>query len=176
MLIGEAAIYLNVSVKTLRRWEQRGLITPTRNPQNQRLYRLEDLKQLKHRKHQPLPEIKPKATRLYSISAAADILRVSVKTIRRWDASGKIQSTRNARNQRLFTYQSIQSAKHQRDLEIYGSPQVPTIPPAPISPNIRSPSPVPQRPAYLTALIFLIPLLLIGFSILNQPTNSSNYQ
>lgn len=41
--IGEAAKYLGISRDTLRRWEKKGKITPSRSPSNRRYYTKEQL-------------------------------------------------------------------------------------------------------------------------------------
>ncbi len=47
LTIQEAASLLEVSTKTLRRWEAQGIISPTRTPGNQRRYSISQIKQLK---------------------------------------------------------------------------------------------------------------------------------
>src|SRR5258708_717123 len=45
--IGQTAKILNVSIQTLRRWEQKGLLIPERSAGGTRLYNLEQVKKLK---------------------------------------------------------------------------------------------------------------------------------
>ncbi|MBI2443517.1 MAG: MerR family transcriptional regulator, partial [Candidatus Levybacteria bacterium] len=47
LTIQHAAKLLNVSTKTLRRWEARGILVPQRTPGNQRRYTLRDIKELR---------------------------------------------------------------------------------------------------------------------------------
>jgi len=62
--IGEASKYVGVSRDTLRRWEKKGKITPTRSPSNRRYYTQEQLDTLLKKpktgkKAVPLPAPKP---------------------------------------------------------------------------------------------------------------------
>jgi excisionase family DNA binding protein len=56
--IHEAADYLGVSTKTLRRWESQGILTPERTPGNQRRYSLIQLQtfDLSQSKSKPLKQ------------------------------------------------------------------------------------------------------------------------
>ena len=49
--IQEVASILKVSSKTLRRWEQAGIIKTIRTAGNQRRYRLEDIKKIERRRN-----------------------------------------------------------------------------------------------------------------------------
>ena len=49
LTIQQAAKLLNVSTKTLRRWEARGILIPERTPGNQRRYTLRQIKELRSR-------------------------------------------------------------------------------------------------------------------------------
>ncbi|OGV97370.1 hypothetical protein A2W24_06605 [Microgenomates group bacterium RBG_16_45_19] len=111
LTISDAARFLNVSIKTMRRWEQVGLIKPQRNPLNHRLYFLSDLVKLEGRKNQPLPKYTSPLYRHLTISQAAHAIGVSVKTLRRWEQAGKITCIRNSRQQRLFTQEAIIQGK-----------------------------------------------------------------
>jgi len=46
--IGEAAKILNVSVKTLQRWDKQGLLVAKRTPTNHRFYTMEQLDGIKN--------------------------------------------------------------------------------------------------------------------------------
>lgn len=109
ILIGDAAAWLKVSVKTLRRWEDHGLIKPKRNSLNQRLYSPEELKSLRDRKHKPINNNQVES--FLTISEVATALKVTVKTIRRWDEAGRIESSRNRRNQRVFSPEAVEKTK-----------------------------------------------------------------
>src|SRR3989344_137500 len=55
MKIKQAAEYLSVSTKTLRRWEQQGWLSSKRTPGNQRQYTPEQLDQFQHQPRTALP-------------------------------------------------------------------------------------------------------------------------
>lgn len=78
--INQAAKFLGVSTKTLRRWEDRGILTPKRTPGNQRVYDLNDL--VEFRRHQK--KIKHQARKItYHINAAKN----ESNTLKRIDAN-----------------------------------------------------------------------------------------
>ncbi|NIT04449.1 MerR family transcriptional regulator [Candidatus Saccharibacteria bacterium] len=83
--ISEAANYLGVSTKTLRRWEKQGRISPYRTRGNQRRYTLAALDAVKplvrKRKSTPKPQFEPPLT----ISEAAEELGDKLKTLRVWE-------------------------------------------------------------------------------------------
>jgi len=145
LTISEAAKFLNVSSKTLRRWERAGLIKPSRNSQNQRLYSLEQLLPLLNRKYQPLPE---KASahsldnnlQLLTISQAAQNLGVSLKTIRRWNQENLISSQRNEHNHRVFSAQEVNRVKQ---LRAQGNFFPSSLPQPSITPTLILPTPPP---------------------------------
>jgi len=111
--ISQAAGHLDVSIKTLRRWEKQGLIQPSRNPLNHRIYSQDDLERIKSK---PPSHSKVDQDYLF-ISEAAVYAQVSIKTIRRWDKTGKLKSLRNNRNQRVFTKVALDHALRLRQLE-----------------------------------------------------------
>lgn len=84
--IQEVALKLNLSDKTLRRWEEAGRFTPTRTLGNQRRYTLEDLQILDALKHGTINEQKD----LLTIKQAALLCGVSPTTVLRWENDGKI--------------------------------------------------------------------------------------
>ncbi|HVF69700.1 MAG TPA: helix-turn-helix domain-containing protein, partial [Xanthomonadales bacterium] len=51
--VKEAADILKVSIKTLHRWEERGILTPDRTTGNHRRYKLADIEALKNRTKNP---------------------------------------------------------------------------------------------------------------------------
>jgi excisionase family DNA binding protein len=173
ILIGEAAKILKVSVKTLRRWEDRGLLTPNRNNQNQRVFTRSQINSLQHRKHKPLPHKENISPKLLSISEAATILGVSIKTIRRWDDAGKIESVRNVRNQRMFTHQAL----------IYAQKLQTEISTVPISsqpaPTGTSAFPAHNFASFIAAIIFTIISTTVGLATIQSifrptPTDQAN--
>lgn len=84
--ITETADKLNLSEKTLRRWEDAGRFTPTRTVGNQRRYTMEDLQILDAIKHNVIPHQKD----LLTINTAAQFLGVTEATIDRLVAEGKL--------------------------------------------------------------------------------------
>ncbi len=75
--ISEAASLLNINTKTLRRWEQKGYISPPRDIKNNRIYSQIDIQKIRQQL------IKP-SNHLVTLSQASTLLDVSPKTIRRW--------------------------------------------------------------------------------------------
>jgi excisionase family DNA binding protein len=84
--IQEVAAKLNLSDKTLRRWEEAGRFMPTRTLGNQRRYSLDDLQVLDAIKHGVVNEQKD----LLTLVQAAAMCGVSPTTISRWENAGKI--------------------------------------------------------------------------------------
>jgi putative resolvase len=63
---------------------------------------------------------------LLTVKEAADLLGVSTKTIRRWEADGKIRSVRTTRNHRRFDVSELLGNKSDSSLTVayarlYGS-------------------------------------------------------
>lgn len=68
-----------------------------------------------------LPKIKnklSKKTDQVSIGQAAEILKVSIDTIRRWDKEGKIHSTRPDGKNRYFSIKDLEAIKFSKPLSI----------------------------------------------------------
>lgn len=84
--IQEVASKLNLSDKTLRRWEEAGRFTPNRTLGNQRRYSIEDLQILDAIKHGTINE----QNELLSLAQAAMLCGVTPTTIQRWENEGKI--------------------------------------------------------------------------------------
>jgi excisionase family DNA binding protein len=84
--IQEVATKLNLSDKTLRRWEEAGRFSPSRTLGNQRRYTIEDLQILDALKHGTIA----KQADLLSIQQASQLCGVSPTTILRWENEGKI--------------------------------------------------------------------------------------
>lgn len=82
----EVAAKLNLSDKTLRRWEEAGRFTPSRTLGNQRRYSLDDLQVLDAIKHGVVNEQKD----LLTLVQASKLCGVSPTTIVRWENAGKI--------------------------------------------------------------------------------------
>lgn len=84
--ISETAEKLNLSEKTLRRWEDAGRFSPSRTVGNQRRYSIEDLQILDAIKHNVIPHQKD----LLTLSAAAQFLDVAEPTIERLVNEGQL--------------------------------------------------------------------------------------
>ena len=84
--IAEVADKLNLSAKTLRRWEEAGRFTPSRTLGGQRRYSIEDLQILDALKHGTIPDQKD----LLTLAQAAALFGVSPATVDRWENEGKI--------------------------------------------------------------------------------------
>lgn len=84
--IQQVAAKLNLSDKTLRRWEEAGRFKPSRTLGNQRRYCLEDLQILDAIKHGTISS----QTDLLSVEQAANMCGVSPATLSRWEDAGKI--------------------------------------------------------------------------------------
>jgi excisionase family DNA binding protein len=114
--INQAASLLHITTKTLRRWERYGIVTSTRNHLNHRRYDLQQLLQLKRKKHDLLPSSPhtPTPAEYYTISETAEKLNCSIKTLRRWEKLGKIKAVRNGQSQRLFIKKEIDTLVKQR--------------------------------------------------------------
>jgi DNA-binding transcriptional MerR regulator len=166
--ISQAAQKLNVSIKTLRRWENSGLVHPIRNELNRRMYSEAELDNLENRKYKPLPQNSIAPQNYHSISEAADEIGVSVKTLRRWDSEGKINTSRDELNRRVFTADLISQIKTNRPS--YGQ----TLPATPVDTIPTQPETVNKKhgvihrfiPIALTPLLSLLPFILITLPII----------
>lgn len=84
--ISETAEKLDLSEKTLRRWEEAGRFSPSRTVGNQRRYTVEDLQILDAIKHNVIPHQKD----LLNLQAAAQFLDVTEPTIERLVSEGSL--------------------------------------------------------------------------------------
>ena len=125
--IQEVADKLNLSAKTLRRWEEAGRFAPSRTLGGQRRYSVEDLQVLDAIKHGTIPDQKD----LLTLAQAAAFFGVSPATVDRWENEGKIHPLITAGN----TYYP-----RSRLVAKMGELQTEIIPDEPVS------LPVPQTP------------------------------
>jgi excisionase family DNA binding protein len=111
LTISQTAKLLHVSSKTLRRWEQAGIIHSQRNKYNHRLYARSTVIALPRKKHEQISNRAANDTQpqYYTVSQAADKLNVSVKTLRRWEKAQKLTCARNQQGQRLFPKKEVDS-------------------------------------------------------------------
>jgi DNA-binding transcriptional MerR regulator len=183
LTIGEAATRLGVSHKTLRRWEKYGLVHPIRNSQNQRLYHAAEIDNLSNRKYKPLPESNIAPENYLSISEAADEIGVSIKTLRRWDADGRINLSRDQHNRRIFTRDDINALKNNRPEAVAPAPPATassdqTLKPStqdgagpaaklPVKPtSIPSPYLPPLAAAFIAPFLSLLPFILVALPLI----------
>ncbi len=103
LTIAQAATELHVSASTLRRWEAQGLLTSTRDDNNERLYSRESLEPLKEYLPATTPEVSLSEGQNISITLAAKYLGVSVDTLRRWDANGVLKPVRRIGKNRSYS-------------------------------------------------------------------------
>lgn len=136
--IQEVATKLNLSDKTLRRWEEAGRYTSSRTLGNQRRYTIEDLQILDAIKHSTINEQKD----LLTIEQAGKLCGVSPTTILRWEDSGKIHPFITSGNTYYPRQKLIEKMEELK--KIYVEPSPITPPSTPITPP---PVPVGARPA-----------------------------
>jgi len=126
--IQETANILAVSTKTLRRWEDKGILVPHRTPGNQRRYTQDQVDNFRQQKRTDLPQTSPHnnqtnpTKRLFSIQETANILAVSTKTLRRWEDKGILVPLRTRGNQRRYMRDQVDNFRQQR----IGLPQIST--------------------------------------------------
>ena len=115
--IKDVANILGVSGKTLRRWEEKGILVPHRTPGNQRRYTQDQINNFRQQKRTHLQKTSSDFTqknpstgsgqagqdftkRLLNIQKTAVALGVSTKTLRRWEEKGILVPLRTRGNQR----------------------------------------------------------------------------
>lgn len=125
----EVATKLNLSDKTLRRWEEAGKFMPERTLGNQRRYTLEDLQILDAIKHGTVSGQKD----LLTIAQAGRLCGVSTTTILRWEDAGKIHPFITSGN----TYYPRQKLMEKMDelKSTYVEPAPPA--PTPYTPGVK---------------------------------------
>lgn len=84
--VSEVAAKLNLSDKTLRRWEEAGRFRAERSLGNQRRYSVEDIQILDAIKHGTIPD----QSDLLTLTQAAKHCGVAEVTLERWEREGKI--------------------------------------------------------------------------------------
>ncbi|MFZ2199543.1 MAG: MerR family DNA-binding transcriptional regulator [Microgenomates group bacterium] len=169
--IQEVATKLNLSDKTLRRWEEAGRFRSSRTLGNQRRYSLEDIQILDAIKHGTINEQKD----LLTIDQAAKLCGVSPSTLTRWEDSGKIHPMITSGN----TYYPRQklTEKMEELKQEYPEPVPSATPRIQAQPPIITPSPRPKisppdiHPLVTNTLITILLLTLyhLIFSIRSTP-------
>ena len=138
--ITKAASLLGVHPDTLRRLDQKGHVVPKRGPQGERLYSAGDIALLKQLINKPVNE------RSFSIQEAANILKVTPQTVRRWEKGGLIKPARTLGGQRVFTLKDIQTAQNTSKV-IKQIPVQPTVPQPKLTPIATPEKLVVEAPA-----------------------------
>jgi excisionase family DNA binding protein len=148
--ITQTAKLLGVTPDTLRRWEDQKIVKPKRNAQNNRVYSLTDLANLKTY----LTQTKP---RTYSVTAAAKTLKVSPSSIRRWEREGRISSPRTPGGHRRYSASDLKLIQKQlfvspRPLAKYSLSAIGTgaIPPAGTQVLIENPAVLAHSKVFIT--------------------------
>ena len=93
--ISQAAKFLGVSIDTVRRWDNSGVLNSERPDGKNRYFSLDELE--KHKSSQPL-----------SISEAAKKLGISPTTLRRLEARGILKPERNNAGERVYDRDSLE--------------------------------------------------------------------
>ncbi|MBI4079165.1 MAG: MerR family DNA-binding transcriptional regulator, partial [Candidatus Levybacteria bacterium] len=128
--IQEAAKKIGVSSDTLRRWDAKGALSPKRTPGGQRRYselQIESFlvnnqeaqqkggsdSKLSVASELPTLTSQPQGNgyaQFLTIQEAASVLGISAKTLRRWDAQGKLTPIRTPGGQRRYSNEQLQKA------------------------------------------------------------------
>src|SRR3989338_880975 len=129
--IKDVANILGVSGKTLRRWEEKGILVPHRTPGNQRRYTQDQINNFRQQKRTHLQKTSSDFTqknpstgsgqagqdftkRLLNIQKTAVALGVSTKTLRRWEEKGILVPLRTRGNQRRYMRDQIDNFRQER--------------------------------------------------------------
>jgi DNA-binding transcriptional MerR regulator len=130
--IQQAANKIGIHPKTLRRWEEQKKFTPRRTLGNQRRFSDKDIEALK--KIKAGDEVKLVYDKVLSLEQAAEKLKVSSDTIRRWTKQGKLNLTIN---------DDLEPGYSQKELEAIASP-LPLTDTDPVADNLVSSLPLPK--------------------------------
>ncbi len=114
--IGDAAVFLGVSIDTVRRWEKAGTLRAERLDGKNRHFSIAELEAF--RSTQPL-----------SSTEVAKLLGVSSSTVRRLDSEGKLPANRSAKGKRLYDRAMVES--YATSAALLGQIHVPTPQKAP---------------------------------------------
>lgn len=172
----EVATKLNLSDKTLRRWEEAGRFRSSRTLGNQRRYSIEDVQILDAIKHGTIGS----QSELLSLEQAANFCGVSKTTFSRWEDEGKIHplitsgNTYYPRERLAAKLSSLQSTPQATDDSptpmIQQDPTPPTadepIPPA----TALAPHPTYDPRPILTHTLVTVLLLVVYHLIFNSPS------
>ncbi len=138
--ISEVAEKLNLSTKTLRRWEENGKFTASRTIGGQRRYTLEDLQILDAIKHGTLPS----KSDLLTLQQAANLFGVTPQTIVRWENEGKIHPFITSGNTYYPKSRLIEKVEHLKQISTSINNQQQPTPSSPSSTSTPNPDPSHQ--------------------------------
>ncbi|GEM_PF-1444999 len=92
--IRTAAEFLGVSIDTLRRWDKQGILKAQRPNGKDRVFLVKDLERFKYA--HPL-----------QVSEAADLLGMSISTLRRLETRGKLVPKRDSNGRRIYNFAEL---------------------------------------------------------------------
>ncbi len=181
--ISEVAEKLNLSTKTLRRWENEGKFTASRTIGGQRRYTLEDLQILDAIKHGTITS----KSDLLTLQQAANLFGVTPQTIIRWENEGKIHpfitsgNTYYPKSRLIEKIESLKKTLNPPEPPLDPTPPPPSSPTPPTPTPPPSPSPTPLTPTNSLPRHFLlttitINLLLTFFLLLGYHLATSSKQ
>jgi len=143
--IQEVATKLNLSDKTLRRWEEAGKFTPSRTLGNQRRYTIEDIQILDAIKHGTINA----QSELLSLDQAANFCGVSKVTFARWEDEGKIHPLITSGN---TYYPRLRLETKMANLRSSMVEQIEDVPPQPASDPVLTPPPTIKPQSFKPAI------------------------
>ncbi len=181
--ISETADKLDISEKTLRRWEEAGRFSPSRTVGNQRRYSVDDLQILDAIKHNLIPHQKD----LLTLESAAQFLGVTEATVERLVKEGSLHpfvtvNTRYFPRHRLLPLLDTLRPEPQISAPSLPTPSAttplaasasrPLTSPAPRAPAPIAPPSLPlahQYPLLITNLVITLTLLTLYHFLLRPP-------
>jgi len=131
--VSAAAKFVGVHPKTLRRWEDSGLVNPTRTIGNQRRYTDQHLKTLVGIKTGQFDP--PPTDRLLDLNQASLLLKVSPATVRRWTREKRLKLTIDKTGNTGYSEKTLKQILAQispKTLPVTPSPETKEKPPTPL--------------------------------------------
>lgn len=159
--VSEVADKLNLSDKTLRRWEEAGRFRANRSIGNQRRYTTEDIQILDAIKHGSIPD----QSDLLTLADAAKHCGVAEVTLVRWEREGLIHpfvtvgKTYYPRHQLLAKLPELQSAAPS---PLPPAPTLPTAPPRELPRREVAPPTKPLTPSPAKSPVFNLRFTLLN--------------
>jgi len=100
-----------VSVSSLKRWDRSGVLRAARWPSGRRYYTDDHRRAVKALR----PKLAEDGSELVSLARFAELVGVSVTTLRRWDRSDKLVAVRSVSSRRMYyTQEQLRSVKAER--------------------------------------------------------------